>query len=171
MKPNYKNNTTLFIASFCALVTTVASAQTDATKQVKNQQRIDALLNKIDALEQPNVSKFRFDSVLTINTQQQLSLNEKDTEIARLKALLASSKPMLTENATTAANYIIVGAYNTKATAQKYRTVHNLSSFEIIQSKSKRWYFIAAPIAEKENAKEALKTLRSTTEAEAWQYN
>jgi hypothetical protein len=170
LKPNYKNNTTLFIASVCALVTTVANAQTDGSKQVKNQQRIDALLNKVNTLTSPTVSKISFDSVLTINKQQQLSLNEKETEIARLKALLAN-KPMLTENATTAANYIIVGAYNTKATAQKYRTVHNLSSFEIIQSKSKRWYFIAAPIAEKENAKEALKTLRATTEAEAWRYN
>jgi SPOR domain len=171
LKPNYKNNTTLFIATFCALVTSVANAQTNGDKQVKNQQRIDALINKVNILSSPTVSAISFDSLLNINKQQQLLLNEKDVEIARLKALLANAKPMLTEDATTAANYIIVGAYSTKAIAQKYRAIHNLTSFEIIQSKSKRWYFIATPITDKENAKIALNKLRSTTEKRAWQYN
>lgn len=170
LKPNYKNNTTLFIATFCALVTSVANAQTNGDKQVKNQQRIDALINKVNILSSPTVSAISFDSLLNINKQQQLLLNEKDAEIARLKAQLAN-KPMLTEDGTTAANYIIVGAYNTKVTAQKYRAIHNLTSFEIIQSKSKRWYFIATPITDKENAKLALNKLRSTTEKRAWQYN
>jgi hypothetical protein len=175
---NYNSNKALLLAITCALVTTVTNAQTNVNKQEQNQQRINALLNKVNALEAPAVNKITYDSLLNINQQQQLLLNEKDVIIEKLKAQLAQ-KPtafqaptaITTENEQYVhSQYIIVGAYNTKEDACKYKAQHNYAQYQIIQSKSKRWYFIAIPKPATNNNLLALKTVRAITEKKAWIY-
>ena len=65
-------------------------------------------------------------------------------------------------------DYIVVGVYTSMKQAIYNQEKHGYKDFEIVKSKSGKWYYIAAPLKESDQVFSALRNIRNSITKNAW---
>ena len=111
------------------------------------------------------------DSVLNINRELNALLASKDSliSILTLKSVAASEIPNQSDSLNTIpGDYIVVGVYTSMKQAIYNQEKHGYKDFEIVKSKSGKWYYIAAPLKESDQVFSALRNIRNSITKNAW---
>jgi hypothetical protein len=148
-------------------------------EQVINKSKIDDLMLKIEAINKEQVvsqKEFNQDSLNKIIQFLQSSNRQKDSLIASLKIQLDKQKtynpsPLpITEKQQQSYthNYIVLGAYQIKANAEKQ--AHKLQNYqvEIIPAYANKLHYVVYKLKLKEKIEPTLNKFRNQIEPNAW---
>lgn len=163
-----------FIA-FIFLLSHLAQAQTPAEKQIKNSEKINQLLKKIDDLSLVTPVYAGCDSLTELYNNLQKHVLKQDSIIATLLASSKESKPASSPQTSSIkvglGNYIVLGVYLNEKSAIKEQKKHNYMSYEIVKTRSGKLYYIVQGIKPNEKMMDVLNKIRKTVEKEAWWVN
>ena len=163
-----------FIA-FIFLLSHLAQAQTPAEKQIKNSEKINQLLKKIDDLSPGTPVYAGCDSLTELYKNLQKHVLKQDSIIATLLTTSKESKPASPPQTSSIkvglGNYIVLGVYLNEKSARKEQKKHNYMSYEIVKTSSGKLYYIVQSIKPNEKVIDVLNKIRKTVDKQAWWVN
>ena len=114
----------------------------------------------------------KVDSIIKINNALISTIASKDSIIAMLsnktKGFDDHEEELSDSSNSANGDFIVVGVYPSLRLAKYNQQKHGYEDFEIVKSKSGKWYYIAAPLKESDQVLSALKNIRNSTTKNAW---